>query len=369
MDAVNTADALARLAAFGLPGVPDEPIELEDPQGLLDAATGRRALPWVAGAVAAGQVAGATDDWRAELRRRHLGAVQTTMAAHAAAIDVAERLRTAGIGDVRILKGCATAHLDYAQPVDRFSSDVDLLVRPDDRPAFIARFPDTVVPAPRREGWQNHYGKSTTVKTETRVEVDVHTMLGQGYFGHGRSRRMSCSRPRSNSRSAASSMLALDGPNRLIHAANHVARLRITRALHSIRDVLQLVLVSEVDWEEAIDPGRAVEGRCPVRPGSDRSLGDVPGADPPAGGLGATGGSSRSAAARARRRRTAGREVTSSPRRSPFRSHRWPGYVLPDAVPVEGVPGGERQGLEHPDEAAARRDQRRGGRDRGVTVG
>ncbi len=105
------------------------------------------------------------------------------MSAHAAATSVVGRLAAAGITEVRVLKGCATGHLDYRRPVDRFSTDVDLLVRREDLATVIAQFPDTAVPAPRRAYWQYQYGKSTTVLTETFVEIDIHTMLGQGYFG------------------------------------------------------------------------------------------------------------------------------------------------------------------------------------------
>ena len=242
--------SLARLAAFGLPGVDPSPMVLDDPDGVLGVAVARRVLPWVAAAVADGWVTGVSDEWRVDLRRRQLDAVQTTMAAHAAALDVAERLDAAGIGDARILKGCATGHLDYERAVDRFSTDVDLLVRPDDRPAFVARFPAAVVPAPRREHWQNHYGKSTTVVTPTKVEVDVHTMLGLGYFGLVIPLDELFASP-SPFTIAGVEFLALDGPNRLIHASTHAAA-SAHKGLHSVRDVLQLVLVSGVDWETAI---------------------------------------------------------------------------------------------------------------------
>ena len=89
------------------------------------------------------------------------------MAAHAAACDVAERLAAVGITDVRILKGCATGHLDYDRPTDRFSHRrrrADPCRRP--RPARIARSTRRPIPEPRRRRWQEHYGKSTTVVDE-----------------------------------------------------------------------------------------------------------------------------------------------------------------------------------------------------------
>ena len=248
---MNTPFALARLAAFGLPGAPQDAIELDDPDGLIVAAEAQRVLPWVAASVDAGLVTGATDEWRTRLRQHQIGAAQTTMAAHAAAISVIRRLADAGVTDVRVLKGCATGHLDYGRPVDRFSTDVDLLVRPQDLATVVAQFPDTDVPAPRRAYWQDHYGKSTTVITDVRVEIDIHTMLGQGYFGLVIPLDELMAAPEEFSISGVP-MLALDGPNRLIHAANHAAASN-HKGMHSIRDVVQLVLVTEVDWREAID--------------------------------------------------------------------------------------------------------------------
>ncbi len=327
---MNTTDAVARLAAFGLPGVDPTPLTLDDPGVVLDLAAARRVLPWVAGAVAAGWVADASDEWTLDLRRRQLDAVQTTMAAHAAALDVAERLVRAGVGDVRILKGCATAHLDYDRPADRFSTDVDLLVRPDDRPAFIAQFPDTSVPASRREFWQNHYGKSTTVVTETRVEVDVHTMLQQGYFGMVIPLDELFASPAPFTIGGVE-MSALDGPNRLIHAANHVGHSRL-KGLHSIRDVLQLVLVSDVDWHEAID--RVVRWKIDVlfAHGVIEAWDSFPVPSHPlvdwARGRVAHG-----------RQRMALRMVADRPRGQYLNAplalapHRWPGYVWPMVFP------------------------------------
>jgi hypothetical protein len=247
---VNTVDALARLAGFGLPGIDTSVVTLDHPDELLTAAEAGRALPWVAASVEAGEVHGVSDSWRSDLRRRQLGAVQTTMAAHAAATSVVSRLASAGVSDVRVLKGCASGQLDYVRAVDRFSTDVDLLVQRDDLATVLEQFLVTAVPAPRRDYWQYHYGKSTTVLTETFVQIDIHTMLGQGYFGSVIPVDELMDSPVSFS-IGDTPMSALDGPNRLIHAANHVAASH-HKGLHSIRDVLQLVLVSDVDWAEAI---------------------------------------------------------------------------------------------------------------------
>ena len=340
MVGVNTDAAVARLAAFGLPGVDPTPIVLADPDEVLNLATARRVLPWVAGAVDAGWVADVSDEWRADLRARHLGAIQTTLAAHSAAIDVAGRLAAAGIGDARILKGCATAHLDYERQADRFSTDVDVLVRPDDRPAFIAQFPDDAIPVPRSEHWQDHYGKATTVTTGRKVQVDVHTMLGQGYFGLSIPIDELFADPTPFTIGGAD-LLALDGPNRLIHAANHAPQ--VTRdALDPRRPAARAGhrrrLGSRCRAGGALGRRRAVRPRCAV------GVVDVPRAIASARRLGQHEGGPRSPApGAATRRRTTARPPADGAAGAARAGVA--GLRGPDGVPVTGVPGRQRQEL------------------------
>ena len=247
---MNTAEAIARLGAFGLPGASSSPSALDDAGGVLDAAAAQRILPWLAAADADGLIIDLTDDWRRALRTRLIDATQTTLAAHAAAASVIERLEQVGVRDVRVLKGCATAHLDYERTADRFSTDVDLLIRPDDHALAMSAFPDQHVPTPRRPHWDERYGKATTIRSETGVEIDIHTSLVQGYFGLAIPTDELFASP-DPFEIAGVAMRAVDGPNRLIHAALHLASSEQV-GLHSARDVLQLVTVSEVDWAEAI---------------------------------------------------------------------------------------------------------------------
>ncbi len=248
---VNAADALARLAAFGLPGAAGEPVTVEALGELVGLAGQRRALSWVANAVAAGMVANTTAEFEQTLRTRHLGAVQTTMAAHAAAVRLIGRLAAVGITDVRVLKGCATAHLDYDRPTDRFSTDVDVLIPACNLDQLASAFEPGAIPEPRRRRWQERYGKSTTVVDEQHVEIDLHVTISQGYFGLAMPVDQLRLHPARFS-IGETEMLALDGPDRLVHAANHVGGSNHYN-LNSARDVLQLALVSDVGWQEAVE--------------------------------------------------------------------------------------------------------------------
>jgi len=248
---MNSTDALARLAAHGLPGASTVPLAVDSLDDLVALAEQRRALSWVSQAVAAGMVANATPAFEKELTARHLGAVQTTMAAHAAAVRLITRLAAVGLADVRVLKGCATGHLDYPRAIDRFSTDVDVLIPACDLDQLASAFEPGAIPEPRRRRWQERYGKSTTVVDEHRVEIDLHMTISNGYFGLAVPVDALRREP-VRFEIAGTSMLALDGPNRLLHAANHVGGSGHYN-LNSARDVLQLALVSGIAWEEAVE--------------------------------------------------------------------------------------------------------------------
>ena len=251
---VNTIEALARLAAHGLPGAATSPVDVDSLEELLAAAEAQRVVPWVSAAVDAGLVPQATEEWQRRLRERVLASVQTTLGTHAAAASVVTRLAAGGVTDVRVLKGCATGPLDHPRPTDRFSSDVDLLISRDDLLKALATFSTSPVPcAPGSPRWQQHYGKGATVHDDHGVEVDIHVMLGQGYFG--------LAIPFGELMAHADDftiggvqMSGLDGPSRLMHAAHHVGVPSATYSgIHSRRDVLQLALASDDHWQEAID--------------------------------------------------------------------------------------------------------------------
>jgi hypothetical protein len=248
---MNAADALRRLAAFGLPGACALPVVVEPLDALISLAERRRVLSWVLYAAQYGMVANATAEFEQELRVRHLAAVHTTMAAHAAAAAVAARLAAVGIDDVRVLKGCATGHLDYERATDRFSSDVDLLIPTCDLDRLALAFTPGSIPEPRRRRWQERYGKSTTVIDTNGVEIDLHVQIASGYFGlaiptDALRRDPACLRI------GDMELDALDGPNRLLHAAVHVGGSHHYN-LNSARDVLQLALVSNVGHEETVE--------------------------------------------------------------------------------------------------------------------
>lgn len=327
---MNTDDALAQMAAFGLPGNSSEVVVPDDPDELLGAAEAARALPWVVAASTAGQIGGVDARWGERLRQAHLRSVHATMASHMAAAAVMRRLRDAGVRDVVILKGVATGHLDYGRPIERFSTDVDLLVRTADVATVLTMFPDGSVPEPRRQRWESRYGKAITVVSDKGVELDVHTTLAQGYFGLA----IDCDELFGNAVEFSirgTRLRALDAPNRLLHAALHLATSEHV-GLHSARDVPQLVLVCGADWSEMVIRARgwgidAIVARGVLDAWSRFPLADhsiiewARGVRPAARqrlALSQTGGAH-------------ARQYVTGPLALPI--HRWPGYVFPIVWP------------------------------------
>lgn len=247
---MNTTEALARVGAYGLPGVNPEPIAVSSFGDLLTLAESQRMLPWLSASVEDGQVENVTEDDRTRLKSRTLVAIQGTLAAHSAAASVISRLQQAGVTEVRVLKGCATAYLDYAPLGRRFSSDVDLLVRLPDYDAALSVFSRVNIPPRRSTKFQGRYGKATTAIDESGVEIDIHTMLTHGYFGLVFPATELMKNPETFEIGGVQ-MSALDRSNRLLHAATHVAASEYF-GMHSARDVLQLVLVGGADWKTTV---------------------------------------------------------------------------------------------------------------------
>ncbi len=245
-------DPLACLVAWTLPGATRAPLPPGDANLLL----GRVAEQRVSGVVLDAAIDGALEKWPSDtveqLRTLHLGALRTCVSVEAAAVETVSLLDQAGLTPV-VLKGCATAHLDYPDPAQRIVVDVDLLL-PDDQfiPAqtllratgHVRRIP------PERPRWERQYGKAATFNRSDGIEVDLHRSLLEGYFGllldaHKLVRDTEVYEV------AGQALRALDGPGRLLHAAFHTAGSGHFR-ISSARDVAQMILVSEIDWSECI---------------------------------------------------------------------------------------------------------------------
>lgn len=244
------AATLAALVTYDLPGGGGR-IDVRSPELLLAHAHTHRVVAQLAGALRSGLVCGVDREWEERLESMHRAAVAQTLGAHAAARLLISDLDAVGIDRVRVLKGCATGHLDHPRPADRFSTDVDVLLHPNDLHRALACFAPARPPVARRRHWRlNGYEPSVAIVRHG-VEHDLHVRLGQGFAGMRvpvdelleRSDRFSI---------GGTTMHALDSTDRLIHAALHAWAAGHNLRLNSVIDVPRLVLEGAADCDEAI---------------------------------------------------------------------------------------------------------------------
>jgi hypothetical protein len=237
---------VAAVMAWVLPGCRRQVV----PPGDLDRFVGAVAHQRVSGLVLEAFDGGALERWPDGLRDRlveiQLDGLRMSLAVEAASVRVADLLHAASIR-FAVLKGCATAHLDYDDPALRITGDVDLLIARDDLPVVLAvldragmRRP---VP-PFRARWEQCYGKDVIVMGDDGLEIDVHLALVEGWFGV-RMPTASLLASLDRYEVAARSMPALDAVGRLLHACIHTAASTPVR-LGSAADVVMIATAPDV---------------------------------------------------------------------------------------------------------------------------
>jgi hypothetical protein len=220
----STLDEIATAAAWTLPGTPRRTVEPRDPDHFVAAVAEQRISGLVVAAATAGALHTSTPRLTEQLHATHLEALRTSLAVEAASVEVSTLLDRAGIRHA-LLKGCATARLDYPDPSLRITGDVDVLV---DRSSYAAALDcldragiGRLVP-PFRTYWEQRYGKDIALRGAAGIEVDLHLGLVGGYFGVGAATGPLLDElvdfPLAGRR-----LPALDPVGRIVHAAVHSA--------------------------------------------------------------------------------------------------------------------------------------------------
>lgn len=245
--------ALRHLVSWGLDGGPTEPVELGSQSGLGPLVEFHQVTGVVLAALDADAASDVDPQLVDDLAGRHVRLLHRTLAAEADLVVVARRLDAGGV-DIRVLKGCATAHLDYGDPASRTTSDVDILVRDADlarASEIVGDLVDRAATVPdRRASWTERYGKDRTVRLRSGGELDLHRMLVPGFHGLVDDHDWFAN-PESFS-VAGTELLAPSAIDRLTHAIAHAGYSDHVR-YHSIRDVPVLLAEVEDDWREAVD--------------------------------------------------------------------------------------------------------------------
>jgi hypothetical protein len=257
-------DLVAAVAAHGLAGsrmtFSAKPLDAVRWQRFLARARTERLTGLLVDAMVAGGFA-ATEAQLDEATAAHAEAMALVLRLDRLMIESCALLRGAGF-ELRVLKGAAVALLDYPEPSLRCYGDVDLLVRSPDlggavdvlaELGFIREVPEL------RRGFDQRFGKGTTLVGPAGMEIDLHRTFVPGRFGLDIPLDELFTDPRVI-RIATSSFEALSDVNRLLHACFHAAIGQAAPGLMAQRDVVQMSLAAE-DWADAaLD--RARQWRC-----------------------------------------------------------------------------------------------------------
>jgi hypothetical protein len=126
-----------------------------------------------------------TDDQADEVADFQLTAARIAVEIEATVLDILELIDPHDI-PVRMLKGLATAHLDYPDPSWRVFHDADLLVRGSDIDRVVALLAAAghkrELPE-RRPGFDRRFGKDVTVYGPNQVQLDLHRTFAVGVYG------------------------------------------------------------------------------------------------------------------------------------------------------------------------------------------
>ncbi len=243
----STNREVARAMAWMLPGGRREEVSVGDVDLFVNTVIHQRVSGLVLEAFDQGALVGLHEDLRPRLVEAQLAALRSSLAAEAASVTVSDLFRAAGVRHA-VLKGCATAQLDYPDPAMRVTGDVDVLIGRDDYALAIDTLEGDglhrMAPA-FRTGWERRYGKDIALIGDDRVEIDLHLALVAGYFGITMPMAPLLERLVTYE-VAERQMPALDAMGRLLHACIHTASTTPLR-LGSAADVVQIAGSGDID--------------------------------------------------------------------------------------------------------------------------
>lgn len=216
----------------------------------------QRAVAAFAQALHEGRVR-ATDAQAATIVDAHEAAMRACLRLERVALDVTTDLAAAGI-ETRVLKGPATARLDYDEPAWRSFGDVDLLVRSDDYDATVDRLCARGArrrSAEPRPGFDRRFGKGVCLIRPDGVQVDLHRTLAAGPFGLTIEPDVLFDGTEPLTMGGRT-VLALDAERRFLHACFHAVLGDFPPRVTALRDVALLVRRGRVDLDRTRDLAR-----------------------------------------------------------------------------------------------------------------
>ena len=184
----QTATLVAAVATHGLLGsaheFPTEPLSDVDFDTLFQQCLVQRLTGALVNSIASGKLP-ATEAQAEQASEAHFVALCHCLELESLLLQVVEVLDAGGI-EHRVLKGSATAHLDYPNPAQRTFTDVDVLVRSEDfdrTTRLLVQHGYQRPIAEIRPGFDRRFGKGCTLTSDNGYELDLHRTFVTGPFG------------------------------------------------------------------------------------------------------------------------------------------------------------------------------------------
>lgn len=244
------------VVAYGLPGseawLPEDILGELAWQELFADVVRERATGLLTAAIA-GDALPVTTRQAEQADEAQLRAMSVAVALERELLAVVELLSGGGI-EHRVVKGPASAHLDYPDPAMRTFADIDVLVRSeqwDDAVDLLSKSGLARAYLEPRPGFDRRFSKGNTFTMRSGYELDLHRTLIQGPFGQSLVLDDLWAEPATFAL-AGEWLNALPDDERFLNACFHAALGDIPPRLVLLRDVAQLALVTGVDTDRVI---------------------------------------------------------------------------------------------------------------------
>ena len=266
MSSTTTRGALTTVAATGLPGTslrwPERPLAEPLWSSLLTAAPTHRVTGHLVAAIETGRLP-ATQHQFDQAAGAHIDAMNLAVRLERNMALIVGQLEEAKV-ETRVLKGPASAHLDYPDPSLRSFGDIDLLVRSGDFDratsvltghGHLRRYPEP------RPGFDRRFSKGASFQTTAGWEVDLHRTFVMGPFGlsidlddlWGQKTEFEV---------GGRGYVALGPEMRFLHACYHAALGDVVPRLVPQRDVAGMALAQDLDTDRVIRVATRWNGRA-----------------------------------------------------------------------------------------------------------
>lgn len=196
----------------------------------------------------------ASDEASAAVTAAHNQALRRCLMVEDATAAAQDAMARAGV-ETRVLKGIASAHLDYTDPAERIFADADVLIRRGDlRAALVAldRAGFRRLEPPVRPSWEPRFGKAIVLRAPQRTLLDLHLSITGGFFGARIPHDELWDAPYEQFELAGLELRALSLPHRFIHACCHTV-LGGASGLRAMRDVAELATAPRLEIGAVVD--------------------------------------------------------------------------------------------------------------------